>query len=544
MLHDKYHRSNHHSLSTESETYIDAGLDTIASPEQPFQGDFVINGAIVSTQSTNTQSAAFIQSVSCGVVLSAGNYSIESYGPGKFDNDISVGFLELTNTTLKVPLEGVSVTDKVLFIDNKGSRKCLRLWDLSTPVAELKLPPRFTLQPNISHLKFQENGSLVESASLSCQAYGYGEISYQWYGNGALLTGENNKTLTINTTGIYFVQAKSTDITTSESHTINSVRVVYYDKPSAHDDYVTALPYDVTIINALENDISYTGASVYEYTQPGYGIVNFDESTNQFLYTPSLKYRGKDSFRYYIKDSLERISCATVFLSCVIEPCKAIDDNISVNLRTPTTFSIGINDIKGTLQHSIIYNTSPMYGSLTLNKTTQLATYYPTDRFKTTDKFYYIISDSSGNASTATVVLSAEYIPLISNNDIVTVDFIKSTQFNIFDNDKAGSFTFTLVSFTSTSKGNLTLNSTTGDCEYKPSISFTGIDKFEYTLTNETGDKVTSTVTLTSQPPLNWQYGALTDQGLYPIGWQNLQCENLTTTWSTVTCLSTTDTFY
>jgi hypothetical protein len=43
-FHSKYHRTNHHTLT--SATNPDAGHDPIASADQPFQGDFYINGSI------------------------------------------------------------------------------------------------------------------------------------------------------------------------------------------------------------------------------------------------------------------------------------------------------------------------------------------------------------------------------------------------------------------------------------------------------------------------------------------------------------------
>ena len=43
-FHNKYHRANHHT--TPSGTIPDSGSDPIASPQYPFQGDFVINGAL------------------------------------------------------------------------------------------------------------------------------------------------------------------------------------------------------------------------------------------------------------------------------------------------------------------------------------------------------------------------------------------------------------------------------------------------------------------------------------------------------------------
>lgn len=41
-FHDKLHRANHHTLSTSG--LLDSAYDPIASPEYPFQGDFILNG--------------------------------------------------------------------------------------------------------------------------------------------------------------------------------------------------------------------------------------------------------------------------------------------------------------------------------------------------------------------------------------------------------------------------------------------------------------------------------------------------------------------
>ena len=43
-FHNKYHRANHHTNT--SGTIPDSGSDPIASPQYPFQGDFVVNGTL------------------------------------------------------------------------------------------------------------------------------------------------------------------------------------------------------------------------------------------------------------------------------------------------------------------------------------------------------------------------------------------------------------------------------------------------------------------------------------------------------------------
>ena len=43
-FHSKFHRNNHHTNPTAGDP--DSSYDPIASYEHPFQGDFVINGAL------------------------------------------------------------------------------------------------------------------------------------------------------------------------------------------------------------------------------------------------------------------------------------------------------------------------------------------------------------------------------------------------------------------------------------------------------------------------------------------------------------------
>jgi hypothetical protein len=54
-FHDKLHSKNHHSLSTTG--FPDSGNDPIASPAEPFQGDFVINGSLSTNAGLNFLSA-------------------------------------------------------------------------------------------------------------------------------------------------------------------------------------------------------------------------------------------------------------------------------------------------------------------------------------------------------------------------------------------------------------------------------------------------------------------------------------------------------
>jgi hypothetical protein len=62
-FHDKHHRTNHHTLSTVG--IPDSATDPIASPSQPFQGDFVVNGLLSSSKGLDVLSANYGGDVYC-----------------------------------------------------------------------------------------------------------------------------------------------------------------------------------------------------------------------------------------------------------------------------------------------------------------------------------------------------------------------------------------------------------------------------------------------------------------------------------------------
>jgi len=53
-FHNKWHRHNHHTKPSNDPRFPDSGHDPIASPDAPFQGDFVVQGVLSATGSTFT----------------------------------------------------------------------------------------------------------------------------------------------------------------------------------------------------------------------------------------------------------------------------------------------------------------------------------------------------------------------------------------------------------------------------------------------------------------------------------------------------------
>jgi hypothetical protein len=62
-FHDKLHRKNHHTNPTDG--FVDSASDPIASPSEPFQGDFVINGALSSNFGIDVLSANIAEDIYC-----------------------------------------------------------------------------------------------------------------------------------------------------------------------------------------------------------------------------------------------------------------------------------------------------------------------------------------------------------------------------------------------------------------------------------------------------------------------------------------------
>ena len=79
-LHNKFHRHNHHTTSTNDPRYPDAGYDPIASYEIPFNGPFVVQGYNTTVPTTKSTSAVAIEVAGDIVVSSNGNIIVNDGG--------------------------------------------------------------------------------------------------------------------------------------------------------------------------------------------------------------------------------------------------------------------------------------------------------------------------------------------------------------------------------------------------------------------------------------------------------------------------------
>lgn len=98
-FHNKFHRHNHHTTPINDPRYPDAAHDPIASPDSPFQGDFVLQGSLSAS----------------GTITTAGEFAIEN-----------IDFVSLSaSNTFSAP---VTATGEFLLINVNGNPRAIRLW--------------------------------------------------------------------------------------------------------------------------------------------------------------------------------------------------------------------------------------------------------------------------------------------------------------------------------------------------------------------------------------------------------------------------------
>jgi hypothetical protein len=123
QFHSKYHRHNHHTNPTIGES--DSATDPIASPADPFQGDFIINGGLSATSLTAVD--IFTTDIFATSISATEIHAISSY---THYQDILVSELSGFNVTGDVTIEGsVSMTGCL-------STDCIRpASTLTTPIS-------------------------------------------------------------------------------------------------------------------------------------------------------------------------------------------------------------------------------------------------------------------------------------------------------------------------------------------------------------------------------------------------------------------------
>ncbi len=290
--------------------------------------------------------------------------------------------------------------------------------------------------------------------------------------------------------------------------TITAVNAV----PVAVNDVAVTNQATAVTIPVLGNDSDSDGDAlvVSVTTQPNNGSASVG-ADSQITYLPAAAFSGSDSFVYTIDDERGATATATV--------------TITVNAVVVNQAPLAVNDVAVTDQDlsvaiDVLANdgdpdgdlltfgaiVQPASGTVAINNVGGL-NYTPAVGFSGVDAFTYEAADPDGAVSTATVSVTVNAVLVnvlpVAVDDAVTTDQGVSVDIFVLSNDTdTNGDVLAVNSVTVPTNGTAVVNGD-GSVTYTPNAVFSGVDNFQYTVTDGVTGASTASVTITvvASPP-------------------------------------------
>jgi len=281
--------------------------------------------------------------------------------------------------------------------------------------------------------------------------------------------------------------------------------------PIAQNDSASVADGSSVTIPVLQNDSDPDGdaLAISAVTQPAHGSATIAGTT--IVYTPGLNFIGTDTFRYTIGDGKGGVASANVAITVSGAPNRApqaVPDNVNTTFGQRVTINVLTNDSDpdgNTL--TIASVTQPASGSVAINGTTLVFT--PAPGFSGTARFTYTIDDGHGGTSSAAVtvfVAAQPNRPPVAANDAATTAFATPVTIAVLANDSdPDGNPLSISAVTAPAHGTATISGTT--IVYTPVAGYSGVDTFNYTISDGRGGSATASVTVTiaaqpNRPPV------------------------------------------
>jgi VCBS repeat-containing protein len=293
------------------------------------------------------------------------------------------------------------------------------------------------------------------------------------------------------------------------------------DSPVAVNDAATVTEDSgTTLIDVLANDFDVDSdpKTITGVTQPTNGTVTFTGTT--VSYAPNANFNGTDTFTYTLNGGSTATARVTVF---PVNDAPVPGNQIyTTPAGTPVTIDLyaGATDVEGDpIRWSFIG--FPANGTQDLGNFSGVLKYIPNPGFTGTDTFDYLIRDSAGAGTLATVTITVTAgVPPVALNDTATVAEGGSTTVTVTTNDTDGDGTVdtnTVVITRQPKAGTATVNAN-GTVTYANDGSEARTDSFGYKVKDNTGllsNEATVTITVT---PVNDAPVAVNDTATVPEG--------------------------
>lgn len=236
-------------------------------------------------------------------------------------------------------------------------------------------------------------------------------------------------------------------------------------------------------LDVLGNDNDSDALTISALTNPLNGtLVNNDTDIS---YRPNQGYVGSDNFSYTIKDTAGQESSAVVSLNIANLPPVAENDVATTAQNMPVIIDILSNDVsEGGHELTIASTSSPSQGVVSHDG--KILTYTPAEGFAGNDSFVYVVRDSFGDETTASVGITIENIVPIANDDALSFPQNTEQIIDVLANDiDAEGDLLELVSVDVASYGEAVIEEK--KVSYKPDNGFSGNETITYTLIDTYG---------------------------------------------------------
>lgn len=200
--HQKYHRHNHHTIALSSEIYPDASHDPIASPEQPFQGDFVLDGQLISKGLDG-------KSGNISVNLSSSHLALHTYGDVNIFGNVMVRDLSIIKDSTHAPIRIISTPTQSTLSLNSTSFD-VRIWKtLINSQLDDSMGYSAPLVIDIEKKDYVDSLGNFAQSFVNVIFTGTRPMSFQWYRNSEILTDARFSFLRTNDDGEFTVVARN-----------------------------------------------------------------------------------------------------------------------------------------------------------------------------------------------------------------------------------------------------------------------------------------------------------------------------------------------
>ncbi len=343
---------------------------------------------------------------------------------------------------------------------------------------------------NLSILNFTQpsNGTVTQNAN--------GELVYTSNGNSCGTDDQFTYTITDGTN-----PSNSATVTIAVAPAVNSA-------PIANDDTATTQVDTPIVIMSIANDTDPDNdtLTITDAGQPQNGTVTTDGT--KITYTPNPGFTGVDVFDYTISDGNGGTSMATETVTVTAAPNTAptaVDDSATTTEETPVVIMTIANDTDPDGDALTITNiTQPANGTATQDG--QKITYTPNAGFTGVDTLTYTISDGRGGTATATETITVTAAP---NTKPKAVDDSATTQegtpvslMSVANDTDLDGDNLTITNVNNPANGTAVVSADGKKITYTPNAGFTGVDVFDYTISDGNGGTAmaTETVTVTAAP--------------------------------------------